>query len=74
MIRKICEGGAPEGRASRATECSAPIAISTSTCTATAMLYGEPRNATTIKCIDCHGTIDQRPTLITTGNGGQIDC
>ena len=37
------------------------------------MLYGEPRNATTIKCIDCHGTIDQRPTLITSGNAGQID-
>ena len=33
-------------------------------------LYGEPRNATTIKCIDCHGTVDQRPTLITSGNGG----
>ena len=37
------------------------------------MLYGEPRNATTITCIDCHGTIARRPTLITTGNGGQID-
>ncbi len=37
------------------------------------MLYGEPRNATTITCIDCHGTIDQRPTLITSGNAGQID-
>jgi hypothetical protein len=37
------------------------------------MLYGEPRNATTINCIDCHGTIDQRPTLVTTGNAGQID-
>ena len=36
-------------------------------------LYGEPRNATTINCIDCHGTIDQRPTLITSGNAGQID-
>jgi hypothetical protein len=29
------------------------------------MLYGEPRNATAITCVDCHGTIDQRPTLIT---------
>ena len=37
------------------------------------MLYGEPRNATTITCIDCHGTIDKRPTLITSGNAGQID-
>jgi hypothetical protein len=37
------------------------------------MLYGEPRNATTITCIDCHGTISQRPTLITSGNAGQID-
>jgi hypothetical protein len=36
-------------------------------------LYGEPRAATTIECIDCHGTILQRPTLITSGNGGQID-
>jgi hypothetical protein len=37
------------------------------------MLYGEPRNATTITCVDCHGTIDQRPTLVTSGNAGQID-
>jgi hypothetical protein len=37
------------------------------------MLYGEPRNATTINCIDCHGTIDKRPSLVTTGNAGQID-
>ena len=36
-------------------------------------LYGEPRNATTINCIDCHGTIGARPTLVTTGNAGQID-
>ncbi|MFL6529136.1 MAG: hypothetical protein ACJ8KX_01570 [Chthoniobacterales bacterium] len=36
-------------------------------------LYGEPRNATTITCVDCHGTIAQRPTLITSGNGGQVD-
>ena len=36
-------------------------------------LYGEPRAATTITCVDCHGTIDRRPTLITSGNGGQID-
>jgi hypothetical protein len=37
------------------------------------MLYGEPRNATTIMCIDCHGTIDKRPSLVTTGNAGAID-
>jgi hypothetical protein len=36
-------------------------------------LYGEPRAATTIECIDCHGTVSARPTLITTGNGGRID-
>ncbi len=36
-------------------------------------LYGEPRNATTINCIDCHGTVGQRPTLITTGNAGRVD-
>jgi len=36
-------------------------------------LYGEPRAATTIECIDCHGTIEQRPTLITSGNGGKIN-
>ncbi len=34
------------------------------------LLYGEPRAATTIECIDCHGTIEKRPTLITSGNGG----
>ncbi len=37
------------------------------------LLYGEPRAATTIECIDCHGTIANRPTLVTTGNGGQVD-
>lgn len=36
-------------------------------------LYGEPRNATTINCIDCHGTVGHRPTLITSGNGGRVD-
>src|SRR4051794_11385081 len=36
-------------------------------------LYGEPRNATTIMCIDCHGTVRERPTLITSGNGGRVD-
>jgi hypothetical protein len=33
-------------------------------------LYGEPRAATTIECIDCHGTIQNRATLMTSGNGG----
>ena len=37
------------------------------------MLYGETRNATTIGCIDCHGTIDKRPTLTTSGKGGILD-
>jgi hypothetical protein len=30
-------------------------------------LYGETRNAVEIDCVDCHGTIDRRPTLITSG-------
>lgn len=34
------------------------------------LLYGEPRAATSIECIDCHGTITKRPTLITSGNSG----
>jgi hypothetical protein len=37
------------------------------------LLYGEPRAATTIECIDCHGTINARATLVTSGNGGRID-
>ena len=36
------------------------------------LLYGESRAATTIECIDCHGTIERRPTLITTGNSGDV--
>ena len=36
-------------------------------------LYVEPRAATAIECIDCHGTVSQRPTLVTTGNAGKID-
>src|SRR5215472_9268578 len=36
-------------------------------------LYGEPRAATTIECIDCHGTTLKRPSLVTSGNGGRID-
>ena len=37
------------------------------------LLYGEPRNATTVTCIDCHGTINARPTLITSGMSGHYD-
>jgi hypothetical protein len=37
------------------------------------LLYGEPRNATTATCVDCHGSINARPTLITTGASGQTD-
>ena len=37
------------------------------------LLYGEPRNATTITCIDCHGTVNARPTLMTTGVSGHFN-
>ncbi len=30
-------------------------------------LYGETRNAVEIDCVDCHGTVATRPTLITSG-------
>jgi hypothetical protein len=30
-------------------------------------LYGEPRAAIEIDCVDCHGTVDKRATLVTTG-------
>lgn len=36
-------------------------------------LYTEPRAATAIECADCHGTVDQRPTLLTSGNGRRIN-
>src|SRR5260370_16875783 len=36
------------------------------------MLYGEPRNATAITFVDCHGTINQRPTLPPTLNPPQL--
>jgi hypothetical protein len=40
----------------------------------TGKLYGEPRAAIEMDCIDCHGTISQPATLVTTGpavsNGG----
>ena len=34
------------------------------------LLYGESRAATAIECIDCHGTVEKRPTLVTSGNSG----
>lgn len=36
-------------------------------------LYGEPRAATTIMCIDCHGTVNEKPTLLTSGASGKTD-
>jgi len=37
------------------------------------LLYGEPRAATAIECIDCHGTVEARPTLMTSGNSGTFE-
>jgi hypothetical protein len=37
------------------------------------MLYGDPRAVTSIECVDCHGTINSRPTLMTSGTGGTWD-
>ena len=53
--------------------CSASIAISSRMTTATACSTASPRNATTIRCVDCHGTVDKRPTLVTSGSGGLVD-
>lgn len=36
------------------------------------LLYVEPRAATAITCVDCHGTVSSRPTLITSGKGGTL--
>src|SRR5258705_2995397 len=36
-------------------------------------LYGETRNAVEIDCVDCHGTIQQRATLITSGPAAPKD-
>src|SRR6185503_16044436 len=36
-------------------------------------LYGEPRAATEIMCVDCHGGIDGKATLLTSGNTGGND-
>ena len=37
------------------------------------MLYGEPRNATTINCVDCHGTDRSAADADHSGNAGQVD-
>jgi hypothetical protein len=37
------------------------------------LLYGEPRQVTSVECVDCHGTVGSRPTLITSGSGGDFD-
>ena len=34
-------------------------------------LYGEPRNAIEITCVDCHGTVDSYGTLVTSGPGAR---
>ncbi len=36
-------------------------------------LYGEPRAATTIMCIDCHGTVTDKPTLMSSGASGKTE-
>lgn len=36
------------------------------------LLYVEPRAATAIMCIDCHGTVSERTTLLTSGKGGTL--
>lgn len=35
------------------------------------LLYVEPRAATAITCVDCHGKTNARPTLVTSGKGGE---
>ncbi len=37
------------------------------------MLYGEVRNAISIRCEDCHGTFNKRATFKATGNAGVVD-
>ena len=34
-------------------------------------LYGEPRNAIEIACVDCHGTVSAYGTLVTSGPGAR---
>ena len=52
--------------------CSASIAISSRMFTATGCFTANPAQRT-IECIDCHGTIDERPNLMTSGKGGMMD-
>jgi hypothetical protein len=35
-------------------------------------LYGESRNAIEVDCVDCHGTIEQRATLTTSGTAAPV--
>ncbi len=37
------------------------------------LLYGEPRAVTAIECVDCHGTVNSRPSLVTSGSGGPFN-
>ncbi len=37
------------------------------------LLYGEPRTVTSVECVDCHGSVNSRPTLLTSGSGGRFD-
>jgi hypothetical protein len=69
--REIREGGPPEGRPPRPGMQCVDCHFQTDE-HGNGLLYGEPRNATTIECVDCHGTIDQRPTLVTSGKGGHL--
>jgi hypothetical protein len=36
------------------------------------LLYVEPRAATAITCVDCHGSATARPNLVTSGMGGEL--
>lgn len=36
------------------------------------LLIVEPRAATAITCVDCHGTVSKRTTLVTSGVGGEL--
>ena len=37
-------------------------------------LYGEVRAAIEIQCVDCHGTADKRPTLMTSGPASDVSA
>ncbi len=36
------------------------------------LLHVEPRAATAITCVDCHGTVSKHTTLVTSGKGGTL--